>query len=141
MKIEKLLMIVTMVLTGLSQTVSAGTVDDEVAQRIKKVGSVCIEGDDCGSATAGAAVTDAGGGGAEDNYKKTCATCHAIGVAGAPKFGNKEDWAPRIAKGIDALYASGVNGLPPGMPAKGMCFTCSEDDLHAIVDYMVDAVK
>ena len=42
---------------------------------------------------------------------------------------------------MEVLYQSSINGLPPGMPAKGMCFTCSDDELKAIVDYMVEAVQ
>ena len=79
--------------------------------------------------------------GAEENYKKTCSTCHAIGVAGAPKLGDAVSWEPRIAKGMDVLYSSVINGMPPGMPAKGMCFTCSNEDLKAIVDYMINSTK
>ncbi|MFT5928994.1 MAG: cytochrome c5, partial [Candidatus Azotimanducaceae bacterium] len=70
-----------------------------------------------------------------------CATCHAIGIAGAPKLGDVIAWEPRLAKGMDVLYASGINGLAPAMPAKGMCFTCSDDDIKAIVDYMVAESK
>jgi cytochrome c5 len=79
--------------------------------------------------------------GAESNYKKTCATCHNAGIAGAPKFADAAQWESRIAKGMDTLYTSSISGMPPGMPAKGMCFSCSDDDLKAIVDYMVEAVK
>ena len=63
------------------------------------------------------------------------------GVAGAPKLGDAVAWEPRIAKGMDTLYNSVINGLPPAMPAKGMCFSCSDDDLRALVDYMVDSLK
>lgn len=128
-------------LAAFSPVQLAGAGEAEIAERIKKVGTVCVEGQDCGVA-ATITVADAGGsGGAKANYDKTCATCHAIGVANAPKFGDTEAWAPRIAKGMDALYASSIEGIPPGMPAKGMCFTCSEDDLKAIVDYMVEAAQ
>ncbi len=120
---------------------SAGTAEDQIAERIQKIGTVCVEGDDCGASTGAIVVAAADAGGAEATYKKTCATCHAIGIAGAPKFGDAAAWEPRIAKGVDVLYASSINGLPPGMPAKGMCFTCSDDDLKAVVDYMVDAAK
>lgn len=121
--------------------VTAGPVEDEIAERIKKVGNVCVQGDDCASAsTADVASVDAGGG-IQSTYDKTCATCHNAGVAGAPKLGDTAAWEDRLAKGMDELYASAVNGLPPAMPAKGMCFQCSEDDLKALVDYMVDTVE
>lgn len=114
----------------------------DIAERIKPVGQVCIEGEECASATAApVTVASAGGGDVESNYNKSCATCHNAGVAGAPKFGDVEAWAPRIAKGMDTLYTSTINGLPPAMPAKGMCFSCSDDDLRALVDHMVGAAQ
>ena len=69
-------------------------------------------------------------------YQQTCHVCHAAGVAGAPKFGDKEAWAPRAAKGIDALLASATKGLN-AMPPKGTCATCSDEDLKAAIEYMV----
>ena len=86
-------------------------------------------------------VAASGGASVEANFNKSCATCHNVGVAGAPKFADATAWAPRIAKGMDTLYASTINGLPPAMPQKGMCFSCSDDDLKALVDYMVAAAK
>ncbi len=124
-----------------SLSLSANPQEDAIAERIKKVGTVCIEGADCGQASTSVAMAANDSGGAEANYNKTCATCHNAGVAGAPKLGDAAAWAPRLEKGIDALYASAINGLPPAMPAKGMCFGCSDDDLKAIVDHMVESVE
>jgi len=132
-----MLMLIAM---GLAGIVSAGTIESEIADRIMKVGEVCVEGDDCSAASATVAVTEGASGG-DATYKKSCATCHDIGLAGAPKLADIPAWEPRIAKGIDALYEGAINGLPPGMPAKGMCFTCSDDDLKAAVDYMLDSLK
>jgi cytochrome c5 len=70
-------------------------------------------------------------------YQAACQACHAAGVAGAPKLGDKEAWAPRIAKGTDTLFSSVNNGLN-AMPPKGACMSCSEDDLRAAVEYMVE---
>jgi cytochrome c5 len=129
------LLLIAMLVAG---TVSAGTIESEIADRISKVGEVCVEGGDCAAATTTSDVASTGGGGGEAGYSKTCATCHAMGVAGAPKLGDAAAWEPRITKGMDTLYGSVINGLG-GMPAKGLCFTCSDDDIKAIVDYMVDA--
>jgi cytochrome c5 len=53
-------------------------------------------------------------------------------------LGDATAWADRIAKGNDVLYASGVNGVPgTGMIAKGGCMQCSDEEIHAAVDYMV----
>ncbi len=69
-------------------------------------------------------------------YQTSCQACHASGVAGAPKLGDKEAWVPRIAKGNDALLSSVTNGFN-AMPPKGTCMSCSEDELRAAVEYMV----
>jgi len=69
-------------------------------------------------------------------YQASCQACHATGVANAPKLGDKAAWAPRIAKGNDALFSSVKNGLN-AMPPKGTCMSCSDDDLRAAVEYLV----
>jgi cytochrome c5 len=120
--------------------------NDEIAERIKRVGEVCVVGADCTSApvvpmVVAPIVAVTGGASVESNFNKSCATCHNAGVAGAPKFADAVAWAPRIEKGMDALYASTINGLPPAMPQKGMCFSCSDDELRALVDYMVGAAN
>lgn len=49
-------------------------------------------------------------------YKETCSACHARGVANAPRFGNRETWAPLIDEGQDVLTAHawvGVRAMPP----------------------------
>ena len=73
-------------------------------------------------------------------YQQSCQACHAAGVAGAPKTGDKDAWAPRIATGMDALVASAINGKGI-MPPKGACASCSDDDLKAAVEYMVSESK
>jgi cytochrome c5 len=70
-------------------------------------------------------------------YQASCQACHAAGVAGAPKLGDKAAWAPRIAKGNDALTASVIKGLN-AMPPKGACMSCGDDELRAAVLYMVE---
>ena len=69
-------------------------------------------------------------------YQTSCQACHATGAAGAPKLGDKDAWAPRIAKGNDALFSSVKNGLK-AMPPKGTCMSCSEDELRAAMEYMI----
>jgi cytochrome c5 len=76
----------------------------------------------------------------ESVYKKTCALCHAAGVAGAPKPGNKDEWGPRIAKGIDLLHQhalEGFTGEKGMMPARGGAATLKDEEVMAAVDYMV----
>ena len=73
-------------------------------------------------------------------YMQSCWACHNSGAAGAPKVGDAAAWAPRVAKGMDVLLANAIAGIN-AMPAKGMCFTCTNDDLKALVDYMVASSK
>ncbi|MGI9323170.1 MAG: c-type cytochrome [Pseudomonadales bacterium] len=117
--------------------------EDEIAERIKKVGSVCVEGEDCGAVAAASSSAQASDAGDDlvASYNMTCATCHKLGVAGAPKRGDAAAWAPRLEKGMEVLYNAAINGMPPAMPPKGMCFACSDDDLKALVDYMVETVE
>ncbi|MBS0449040.1 MAG: cytochrome c5 family protein [Proteobacteria bacterium] len=72
-------------------------------------------------------------------FAQVCSACHATGVAGAPKVGDKAAWAPRIAQGIDGLVASAIKGKG-AMPPKGGS-TASEADIKAVVTYMVDSSK
>ena len=73
-------------------------------------------------------------------YQQSCQSCHAAGVAGAPKLGDKDAWAPRIATGMDAIMTSVMNGKN-AMPPRGACGSCSDDDLKAAAEYMMDQAK
>jgi len=89
-------------------------------------------------APAAAGATVAAGTG-EALYKQSCTVCHAAGVAGAPKSGDKAAWAPRIALGIDALTASAIKGKG-AMPPRGGS-AASDADIRAAVQFMVDAAR
>jgi cytochrome c5 len=83
--------------------------------------------------------TAAAGAVGEALYKQTCFACHAAGVAGAPKFGDKAAWAPRIAQGVPVLLQSAIKGKN-AMPPKGGS-SASDQDVRAAVEYMVNAAK
>ena len=55
-------------------------------------------------------------------------------------FADAEAWAPRIDKGMETLMASTLNGIGM-MPARGTCMDCSDEELQAAVDYMVQALE
>jgi len=77
-------------------------------------------------------------------YGKTCAMCHAAGVAGAPKPGDKADWGPRIAQGNETLYKHAIEGFTGAkgmMPPRGGGSTLSDDEVKAAVDHMVSLSK
>lgn len=107
-------------------------------ERIKPVGKVCVEGKECEGVQAAAAAPATGGAPRSGDavYNASCAGCHGTGAAGAPKHGDKAAWGPRIAKGKPTLYKHALTGFN-AMPPKGMCMTCSDDEIKAAVDYLV----
>jgi len=77
-------------------------------------------------------------------FGKTCSMCHAAGVAGAPKPGDKADWGPRIAQGKDTLYKhalEGFTGAKGMMPARGGGASLSDEEVKAAVDFMADQAR
>ena len=73
-------------------------------------------------------------------FGKTCAMCHAAGVAGAPKPGDKADWGPRIAQGNEVLYKHAIEGFTGAkgmMPPRGGGTALTDDEVKAAVDHMV----
>lgn len=111
----------------------------KIDARTQPDAKVCIQGEDCGGAGATVAAAETKKS-PEEIYNGSCMACHATGAAGAPKTGVAADWAARIAQGNDTLYAHAINGLNM-MPPKGTCGACSDDDIKAVVDYMVGKSK
>ncbi|QBY54665.1 c-type cytochrome [Cupriavidus oxalaticus] len=72
-------------------------------------------------------------------YDQVCAACHAAGVAGAPKFGDKAAWAPRLKEGMDAVHNYALKGKGV-MPPKGG-YAGPDADVIAASDYMANAAK
>jgi cytochrome c5 len=89
------------------------------------------------AATAYAGTASADGKG---TYDKTCATCHAAGIANAPKLGDKAAWAPRIKQGDATLVATVIKGKG-AMPPKGGAANLSDADIKEAVAYMVAQSK
>ncbi|MDC9720006.1 MAG: c-type cytochrome [Gammaproteobacteria bacterium] len=114
--------------------------DESIAERISAVGSLCIEGEKCKAPVAKAAAAPTGPRSGEDVYAGSCAACHSTGAAGAPKLGDVAAWAPRVDKGVETLFANALNGFN-GMPAKGMCMDCSDDEIKDAVTHMLDNSK
>ncbi|MEM7218280.1 MAG: c-type cytochrome [Pseudomonadota bacterium] len=109
--------------------------DDEVRARLAPLGSLCRAGDDCGVAAVAAGPRTG-----KDVYDTACFACHTTGVGDAPVLGDASTWAPRVGKGMDALWGSLLNGIG-AMPAKGTCMDCSDDELRAVLDYMLADVQ
>jgi cytochrome c5 len=73
--------------------------------------------------------------GVNDLYNQSCATCHAAGVLGAPKSGDKAAWAPRLKQGMPTLVSHTKNGFK-NMPARGLCDSCTDADYMALIKLM-----
>ncbi len=142
--------IIHFVIGGEKSRATPAMSDKAVAERIKPVGStpdiekgpsplvpvpapvvVAAAGADAGKAAApsGKAV-----------YETNCQACHAAGVAGAPKLGDKAAWASRLGAGAAALQTSAIKGKN-AMPPKGGNLTLADDDVKAAVDYLVSQAK
>ncbi|UZE96514.1 c-type cytochrome [Alkalimarinus alittae] len=125
----------------LAGSVQAATDEDAILDRIKPIGDVCVEGQDCGSAAAAAPEAATGGArSGEDVYNASCFACHGTGAAGAPMLGNASHWGPRAEQGMDTLLSHAINGLN-AMPPRGTCASCSDDEIAAAVEYMVEGSK
>jgi cytochrome c5 len=90
------------------------------------------------SAEEPAKVAAATGKSGEEVYKAVCAMCHAAGLMSAPKFGDKEQWGPRVAQGYDTLVSHAVNGIR-AMPAKGGNPGLSDAEVAAAVKHMANS--
>lgn len=150
-----LLVIFTFVIFYLARAIIEGTQNvfvtedpiyqEELAKRIAPVGRVAIAGQSDGAGTAepepepvAAAMSG------EDIYNSSCVACHGIGIAGAPKVGDHDAWAPRIDQGLPSLYDHAINGYQGDtgmMPPKGGAMSLSDDDVKAAVDYMARMYK
>jgi cytochrome c5 len=99
-----------------------------VLNRIKPVGEVTL-------VAAGAPQTSVTG---EKVYQDVCKVCHEAGLVGAPKLGDKAAWAPRIKRGIDALYTNAIKGTDKGMPPKGGNRDLADIEVQRAVVYMAN---
>ncbi|TSA12369.1 MAG: cytochrome c5 family protein, partial [Betaproteobacteria bacterium] len=102
---------------------------EAVAKRLKPAGDVAF-------AEAGSGAT-AGSRSGEDIYKSTCSACHAGGAAGAPKLGDKGDWAKRLSGGQKRLVASAIKGIG-AMPPRGGGADLSDLEMERVVVYMAN---
>lgn len=110
--------------------------NQNLVARIEPFGKVCYDADNCDiSITSLAATVDGEPRDGKTIYEAVCSTCHGTGVMGAPALGDSGAWAPRIAKGKDALHNSALNGVG-AMPAKGGADLPDEEVINA-VDYII----
>ncbi|MDF0606558.1 c-type cytochrome [Neisseriaceae bacterium TC5R-5] len=115
--------------------------DDEVKRAVAYMGNAAgakFTEPPLGGAGGAAAVADPAVVG-KKIYESLCITCHAAGVAGAPKFGDKAAWAIRLKPGLDEVIKIATKGLN-AMPPKGG-YTGSDAEFRAAVEYMVNNSK
>jgi len=134
-----------------SQTQDQTVLDDSkvrlaTAERLAPVAKLAIAGSDNSAVeppktqTPAAAVTLAG----EQVFNMACMACHGAGIAGAPKYGDKSAWGPRIAQGLPTLFKhalEGFQGKAGYMPAKGGRADFSDKSVTNGVEYMVAGSK
>jgi len=80
------------------------------------------------------------GGPGKGIYEMYCSGCHAQGAGGAPRYGDPNNWTPIMKNGIEKVYLNAIQGVG-GMPAKGTCLSCTDEEVKQAVDYMVASVK
>jgi cytochrome c5 len=132
-KFSKVMKITLCSIAILASALGFAAVKDEISARTSPMGSLCMSGQECAAAPV---VVASGPRSGEDIYGSKCIACHSSGAAGAPKLGDTAAWVGRIGKGINVLYTGAISGIN-GMPAKGLCMDCSDDEIKATVDYMV----
>lgn len=135
-----------------AKTVEATADAKAVAERIKPVGELTVGAAPAERVAASSSVMDAiipaANAASADKgksvYDASCMVCHAAGIAGAPKLGDKANWAARIAQGNATLYThalKGFQGKTGMMPPKGGNTSLKDEDVKAAVDYMVAQSK
>jgi len=112
-------------------------IDSALLERIKPIGEVRIDSSILVASSESSGNAERSG---EKIYNSNCIGCHSSGVMGAPKYASLEDWAPRIDLGLEKLTLSAIAGKG-GMPAKGTCMDCSDNEIKLTVQYMLDSLK
>jgi cytochrome c5 len=102
---------------------------EEVGKRIRPVAEVAL-----GAAGPAGKLLKTG----EEVYRSVCMACHATGIAKAPKFGDRRDWARRVGEGQKKLVQTAIKGAGP-MPARGGAFDLSDIEVERAVVYMANA--
>ncbi|MDN3679614.1 cytochrome c5 family protein [Vibrio tapetis subsp. quintayensis] len=117
-----------------SSSAFATSVDrDAIEKRIQPVGQVYLAGSEP------VAAEPAGPRDGATVYNTFCTACHTSGVSGAPIKGDAGQWGSRIAQGRDVLNNHAINGFN-AMPAKGSCMDCSDDEIIAAIDHMIEGL-
>ena len=135
---KKTVLFIALALAFATLGLGASEAKKAIEKRIAPVGQVCVEGQDCAQEV-NVVSSSLGGMRSGKEYDAACTTCHAIALAGAPRFGDRLSWGERANEDLDKLVETVTNGLG-GMPPMGMCMDCSQEELSDAVQYMLDAL-
>ena len=116
---------------------SNSMVDNAVLERIKPIGEVRIDTSKMVASTESNESTERSG---EETYNSKCAGCHTSGAMGAPKYASLEDWSTRIDLGLEKLTLSAIAGKG-GMPPRGACMDCTDNEIKDTVQYILDSLE
>lgn len=119
--------LLTQLVTGLRPS-GREVAETGVLDRIRPVGEVTVADASKPQATMSG----------EQVYQTVCKTCHEAGLVGAPKFGDKAAWAPRIKEGLDELFSDALKGTDKGMPPKGGDANLADIEVQRGVVYMAN---
>ncbi len=112
-------------------TIAADMTASAINDRIKPIGNVHIEG-----TTPPIVAVAVPSRTSQAIYDQYCASCHNSGLMGAPKKGDADDWAARVSQGDAVLAEHAIKGFN-AMPAKGTCMDCSDEEIVAVINYMI----
>jgi cytochrome c5 len=113
---------------------------ENIAKRTAPVGKIFVEGDDVPTAAPPPAPVNTGPRSGEQVYTQNCSACHGGGIPNAPKFGT-DAWKVLAERGVDDLLKSAIAGTANGMPPRGACGNCSDDELKAAIEYMISSAQ
>ena len=74
-------------------------------------------------------------------FSEKCLACHAKGITGAPRVGDRESWEQRTAQGVGVLIehaTNGYKGARGSMPPKGGFSELSDAEVAAAVAFAYD---
>ena len=129
-------------------TADTSEYQEEVANRLRPLGQVYLPGEEQAAeapqvaevaASEPVATTLSG----PQVYNEACLACHGAGIGGAPMLTDAENWAPRIAQGLDTLRSHAIEGYTGNagyMPPKGGRLDLSDEEIYGAIDYMLSEV-
>ena len=136
--IKRITLLIGLTASLLTATVFASTAGN-IAERIAPVGDVYLHGEIATASTASESSEPAGPRSGEKIYNTYCVACHGTGAAGAPIKGKADAWKSRIAQGEATLIKHAIEGFN-AMPAKGTCMDCSDDEMTATVQFLINGL-